>query len=203
MECLASRKGHAVNKLMRQGAASRPQPTVDPYAQRLAAAEDIYNASQNPPATSYAGVQTPLMSANTVPADVKWTGAPIVSHKWRRKGLAYMWSWGGINMGQHQGPPKSGPDSGQVNSTQFQPTLVQLHDWQTNENWYICYPAASVMFGSQHNLGLSFRTPQLQTQVTGGSWNARMNPRNRYTKVQKVPAYNTSPRQYNTTSGGA
>jgi hypothetical protein len=192
-----------MNKLMGQSRAARPSGTADPYAQRLAKAEDIYNASLNPPATSYAGVRTPLMSANVVPADTKWTGAPIVSHKWIRRGLRYMWSWGGIDMGQYQGPPKSGPDSGNVNSTMFQPTLVQLHDWQTNDRWYICYPAATVMFGSEHNLGLSFRTPQLQTQITGGSWPARMTPRNRYTKVQKVPQYNTAPKYYNTKSAGA
>jgi hypothetical protein len=114
-----------------------------------------------------------------------------------------MWSWGGVNMGQFKGRPTSGPDSGQVNSSFFQNTLVQLHDWQTNDGWYICYPAASVMFGSQHNTGLSFRTPQLQTQITGGPWPARMTPRNRYTRVQNVPRYNATPRHYNTKSGGA
>jgi hypothetical protein len=59
------------------------------------------------------------------------------------------------------------------------------------------------MFGSQHNLGLSFRTPQLETQVTGGSWPARMTPRNRYKKVQQVPQYNTAPKSYNTKSAGS
>lgn len=181
---------------------SRPVGTSDFYAQRLAKSEDVYNASMNPPATAYAGVQTPLMGRLKMPADVKWTGAPIVSHRWIRKGLRYMWSWGGIDMGPFQGPPKSGPSSGNVNSTRFQQTLVQLHDWQTNDRWYIVYPAATVMFGSEHNLGLSYRTPQLHTQVTGGSWPARMQPRNRYTRVQRVPQYNTAPPYYNTKSAG-
>ena len=192
-----------MNKLMGQSVSARPVGTNDAYAQRLAKAEDVYNASQNPPATSYAGVQTPLLSRLAVAPDVKWTGAPIVSHKWIRQGLRYMRSWGGLNMGEFERPPISGPESGNVNSSQFQTTLVQLHDWQTNDRWYICYPAASVMFGSQHNLGLSFRTPQLETQVTGGSWPARMTPRNRYKKVQQVPQYNTAPRAYNTKSAGS
>jgi hypothetical protein len=191
-----------MNKLTGRNA-QRPQGTNDVYAQRLAKSEDIYNASLNPPATSYAGVRSGLTSRLAAPADFKWTGAPIVSHKWIRKGLRYMWAWGGSDMLQFKGPPNSGPDSGQVNSTQFQPTLVQLHDWQTNDRWYICYPAASVMFGSLHNLGLSFRTPQLQTQTTGGSWPARMTPRNRYTKVQKVSQYNTTPQAYNTKSASS
>lgn len=191
-----------MNKLMGQNV-RRPVSTSDPYAERAAKAEDVYNASMNPPATSYAGVSSRLSSSLRVPADKAWTGAPFVSHRWIRSGLRYMLSWGGINMGQYTGPPRSGPDSGTVNSTEFQTTLVQLHDWQTNDRWYICYPAASVMFGSQHNLGLSFRTPQLQTQTTGASWPARMGPRNRYTRVQRVPRYNATPKSYDTKSGGA
>lgn len=191
-----------MNRLLGQNV-RRPVSTADPYAQRAAKAEDVYNASLNPPATSYAGVKSGLTTRLRVPADTKWTWAPIVSHKWRRKGLRYMWAWGGIDMGRFKSRPTSGPDSGQVNSTLFQTTLVQLHDWQTNDKWYICYPAASVMFGSQHNTGLSFRTPQLQTQITGGSWPARMTPRNRYTKVQNVPRYNATPGHYKTTSAGS
>lgn len=192
-----------MNKLMGQSSAARPVGKNDVYAQRLAKSEDVYHASMNPPATSYVGVRSGLTSNQQMPADTRWTGAPIVSHRWIRRGLRYMWSWGGSDMGQFKGPPISGPDSGQVNSSQFQQTLVQLHDWQTNDRWYICYPAASVMFGSQHNLGLSFRTPQLATQTTGGSWPARMNARNRYTKVQRVPQYNTTPSAYRTTSAGS
>lgn len=191
-----------MNRLLGQNV-QRPARTSDPYAERIAKAESVYNAEPAVPATAYAGVRSQLTSRLNVPADRQWTGAPIVSHKWIRRGLRYMWSWGGINMGQYKGRPYAGNDSGMVNSSFAQPTLVQLHDWQTNDRWYIAYPAASVMFGSQHNLGLSFRTPQLQTQTTGGPWPARMNPRNRYTRVQKVPRYNATPKQYPTSSGGA
>jgi len=190
-----------MNRLMGQNV-RRPVATSDPYAQRAAKAEDVYNASLNPPATSYAAVRSGLNAHMAMPASKAWTGAPFVSHKWIRNGLRYMWAWGGINMGQYKGLPFSGAQSGMVNSSEFQTTLTQLHDWQTNDRWYICYPAASVMFGSQHNLGLSFRTPQLQTQTTGGSWPARMGPRNRYTRVQRVPRYDATPRSYNTKSGG-
>ena len=191
-----------MNRLLGQNV-RRPVRSSDPYAERIAQAESVYNAEPGVPSTSYAGVRSNLTSGLNVPADKKWTGAPIVSHKWRRNGLRYMWSWGGIDMGKFKGLPIGGPNGGTVNSTFFQRTLVQLHDWQTNDHWYIAYPAATVMFGSQHNLGLSFRTPQISTQVTGGSWPARMNARNRYTKVQRVPRPNATPKQYNTKSGGA
>lgn len=190
-----------MNRLLGQQV-SRPVSTSDPYAARAAKAEDIYNASVNPPSTSYVDVRSSLSTSLRVPADKRWTGAPFVSHRWRRNGLRYMWSWGGINMGPFKGRPVSGPNSGQVNSSFFQTTLTQLHNWQTNDRWYIVYPAATVMFGSEHNMGLSFRTPQIYTQTTGGSWPARMTQRPQYKKVQRVPRYNATPRAYNTRSGG-
>lgn len=172
--------------------------TDQKFAAQANASLDVYNAQMEPPATAYVLASSPLMSNLAAPKSKVWTWAPFVSHRWRRNGHRFAWSWGGIDMYRFTGPPKSGPSSGQVNSTAFQKTLVQLHDWQTNDNWYICYPAATVMFGSEHNLGLSFRTQQLDTQITGGSWPARMTPRNRYTKVQRVPRYNSTPQAYQT-----
>lgn len=83
-------------------------------------------------------------------------------------------------------------------SSAFQQTLVRLWPWMINHDWYIAYPAATVMNGGKRNLGLSERTPQLDTRITGGPGPQRMLTRPQYRKVQDVPRYETAPATYKT-----
>lgn len=154
----------------------------------------ISAATVNPPATSYAGVQSPLLSVQTkqyVIADPR--NAPIVNRKESKKGLDFHYVYGG----QPEAVPRT-PDP--PVSSRFQQTLVRLWPWSINRAWYICYPAATVMNGGKRNQGLSFRSPQITTRTSGGPGAFLMGARPRFTKVQTVPRFPTAPPQYKTTS---
>lgn len=178
----------------------------DPYAERANASLGIYNAEMEPPATNYADVKSVLSSGLKTPAERNSNRtAAFVSRFPRMLGMVFNYSWGAVNQGANTAslPTTNGGLNGMVNNTRFQQILVQLHDWQTNRRWYIDYPMAGAVFmGGNPVRGTypSFRTEQLSTNATGGPGTARMQPRNRYTAVQKVPRYNASPRFYSTTS---
>lgn len=176
------------------------------YAARANSSLDIYNAELVPPATNYADVKSGLTSPLKYVHDTNNKRTAAFVHRIPRMlGLIFNWSWGAVNQGANTASlPKSGGGlDGLVVNSRFQQTLVQLHDWQMNRRWYIAYPMGGAVFmGSQavRYTYPSFRTEQVQTNVSGGPWVSSMTPRNRYTAVQKVPKYTANPRYYNTTS---
>lgn len=155
------------------------------------------------PATSYASTRTPLSAtnpANVEAAQLKLAAAampPIVDRHERRDGQLYEYAYGNIPVAVPQMPQA-------VFSSHFQPSLTTLHPWMINTGWYICYPAATVMNGGKHNLGLSEKTPQVSTRISGGpgTTNQIMNSRPRFSKVQRIPRYPTGPSAYKTKSAG-
>lgn len=177
------------------------------YAARLNASVDIYNAEPTIPATNYADAPSSLRDTMGIPkSKISNRDSAIVSRMPRLLGLVFNWSWGGNDQYQNSAslPQPRGGLTGLVASSAFQRVLVQLHDWQTNRRWYIAYP----MTGGVFNLGNpirgtypTFRTQQINANTSGGVGKGRMQPRPRFTAVQRVPKYNASPRYYNTRSG--
>jgi len=178
------------------------------YAQRANDSLSIWNAEPTPPpSTNYAdvksGLTTPLKAVHAVNSN---RTAAFVSRIPRMLGLVFNLSWGAVNQGANTASlPHTGSNAmdGIVRNTMFQQVLVQLHDWQTNRRWYINYPMAGAVFMGSKPVRYtypSFRTQQVNTNVSGGPGQSSMTPRNRYTAVQRVPKYNVTPRFYSTTS---
>ena len=190
----------------RGGAPSPIVPTSDMYATRANASLDVYNAQMEPPATSYVTSTSPVSGAYRPPVMGPKTNAPFVSRKLRLNGLFFNWAWGGNDMGKHTVslPGVSDGLNGYVRSTNFQTTLVQLHDWQTNSQWYIAWNGTGAgMFQHQKKERYSypsFRVPQIRTNVTGGvgPTSMRMNRTPRFTSVQAIKKYSAQPSYYNT-----
>lgn len=182
-------------------------PSRDSYAQRAADSLSVYNADMEPPATSYVASTSPVSSRLARPVVGPKVNAPFVSRKERLNGLRFNWSWGGINMGEQTaslpGETKGGLN-GFVRRTNFQPVLVQLHDWQTNDQWYIAWNGTGAgMFQHQKAERYqypSFRVSQVNTSVTGGPGptTMRMRPSPRFTSVQAIRKYTAQPSYYNT-----
>jgi hypothetical protein len=193
------------NKEPRNMAPSPIVPSKNSYAQRAADSLSVYNADMEPPATSYATVDSKLSSRLVRPTVGPKTDAAYVVRKPRLNGLKFNWSWGGINMGK-QTESLPGVDGGGLNGfvrrTNFQPVLVQLHDWQTNDNWYIAWNGTGAgMFNHQKAERYqypSFRVSQVHTNTSGGVGTARMTKRPRYTSVQAIKKYTAQPSYYNT-----
>lgn len=183
-------------------------PTSNMYAARANTSLEIYNAEMEPPATSYATSTSPISSRYAPPVEGPKTDAPFVSHKPRMNGLIFNWAWGANDMGQHTTslPGSDHGLNGFVRSTKFQTTLVQLHDWQTNQNWYIAWNGTGAgMFQHQKRERYaypSFRVSQINTSVTGGPGQPtmRMNRAPRFTSVQAIRKYTAQPSYYNTKS---
>lgn len=123
------------------------------------------------------------------------SNSAMVQRAFPRDGIRYSYSYGLL-------PDAIPQQYKEVESSKFQPNRVTLLGWITNSAWYICYPAATVMNGGAHNLGISFRSPQISTRVSGGPGTPGMvqTRRPRYTKTQQVPRYPTNPLQYRTQS---
>jgi hypothetical protein len=181
---------------------------VDTYGERAAAAESVYNADLVPPATSWATSRSALSARYAMPTIGPKVRAFFKDNHWRLDGLKWNWSWGGIDMGR-QITSLPGATGGNglapfVRSTDFQTTLVQLHNWQTNDKWYICWNGTgSGMFQGSKEVRYqypSFRVAQIDTSVTGGPGkpSMRMNRVPRYTSVQTIQKYTTTPKRYNT-----
>lgn len=171
-------------------------PTPVPFTD----AEGRYNPGQtaspvNPPSTSYAETRSALKSVDAVPASYLGAQTGIVRRAFRLNGIDDHYVRGGETMrpGVLQWVPES---------SKAQQVLVRMWPWSINRKWYIAYPAASVMLGGMHNLGLAEKSPQLATRTTGGPGPGRMGVRPRYVKVQNVPAFNTAPKTYGTQKGG-
>lgn len=181
-------------------------PTRDSFAERANKSLDIYNAEMEPPATSYATSVSPVSSRLARPVIGPKVDAPFVTLKERLNGLRFNWSWGGINMGKFLAslPGASSGLNGFVRSSDAQPVLVQLHDWQTNDQWYIAWNGTGAgMFQGQKPERYSypsFRVSQVNTMLTGGPGptTMRMNKRPRYTSVQAIRKYTAQPSYYNT-----
>lgn len=186
---------------------ARPQNNPDLYEERLSSSLSTYNAELVPPATSYATVRTPLSSTLRVPGVGLRVGAFFKDNAFRLNGLKFNWSWGGTNMQQQSaslpGDCQRGLN-GFVRSTNFQPVLVHLDDWSTNTEWYICngMTGSGVFNGGNplRNQYPSFRVAQIDTRTSGGPGpiGVRMQPRPRFTAVQRVVRYTTAPRYYQT-----
>lgn len=193
----------------RNGRRMAPSPIVasrDSFAERANKSLDIYNAEMDPPATSYATSRSPLSSSLARPVLGPKVNAAFVVRKPRMNGLKFNWAWGGNDMGKHTVslPGVDGGLNGNVRSTKFQPVLVQLHDWQTNDNWYIAWNGTgSGMFNGSNPVRYtypSFRVSQISTNVTGGVGpsSMRMNRAPRFTSVQRIKKYTAQPSYYDT-----
>jgi len=152
-----------------------------------------YQGDLVPPVTSYASAApyTPMVSVNYTPPTTAWTQSAVVNRVPRRGGLRYFYSHGAIRMPAWRVPYPGGAD-GRVNSSAFQPDLVQLDTWSQHDRWFEA--------GYPRNLGYSFRVPQLKTQVTGGQGPGRMAQRPLFPRVQRVPRYSTTAPTYATRS---
>lgn len=104
------------------------------------------------------------------------TGAPVVARKSRRGGLLAFVSSGGRQM---RNPVPGMGAYGNVQSSPFQTINAGLADWHINPSWHEA--------GYPRNLGLSQRTPQPRTNVTGGPGGSRMQQAPLFTRVQNVP----------------
>lgn len=188
---------------------SHPQNNPNMYDKRNSDAESVYNAELVPPATSYAtvrsGLSTPVYRTPTIGPKVR---AFFKNNKFRSNGLSFMWAWGANNMGKFLGstPGSDAGLNGMVRSSKFQTALVQLHDWQLNSEWYIAWNGTgSGMFNGSKEVRYqypSFRVSQINTRTSGGPGpiGMRMQPRPRFTAVQRVPKYTAAPRYYDTSS---
>lgn len=189
----------------------KPIANSDIYAQRANTALNTYNAELVPPATSYAGVQTPLTSRYAEPTIAPKLRAFFKDSHWRMNGLLNAWSWGAINMKPYIGSlPGEGAAglTGVVRSSDFQTQTVRLHDWQMNRNWYIAFNGTgSGMFQGSNVIRYqypSFRVAQINTRTSGGPGpvGMQMQPRPRFTAVQRIQKYTARPRYYDTRSAG-
>lgn len=192
-------------KLLKQ----RGRPTVgkeDPYYQSQNAWLDKRYGEDAVPARNFVATKSPLHDKKPKQYSGVKTWAPYVDRRPRRNGLLYAWAWGSVNMGEQTASlPSGGTYSGAVRSTNFQTSLVQLQDWSQNLKWYICYPMAGAVFQGSKDVRYtypSFRTPQPKVRTSGGPGTpgVRMQPRPRFSAVQRVSQYNTKPRYYSTQS---
>ena len=156
---------------------------------RTAGGQVTWEGDLVPPVTSYAASvrQSPLFSGLNVPASANSTRSAVVNRRDLRKGLLYFYAHGGDVMPL---PQVTNPPGGGVRLSAFQQVLVTLHDWVINEGLF--------MAGYPRNLGYSFRTPQLKTQVSGGSGPGMMAQRPLFPGVQTVPRYTAPVRRYST-----
>jgi hypothetical protein len=147
------------------------------------------------PATQYATSVTSLSSLDIVPGvRTIASNASVVDRHLRRDGLVYT---AGRQSRKSLTPQQNKP----VTSSNFEKWLLGPQvNYITNNDWYIAYPAATVMFGGDHNLALSTRVDQLTTRTTGGPGPSAMGAAPRFSRVQQVPRYSTIPPMYPTQS---
>lgn len=137
-----------------------------------------YEGDLTPPVTTYASAapKTPMSSRMFVPGTTALTGAPVVFRGQRRGGHRFFYSHGAVPMP----PALPGPSGvGQVRVSLFQRFNMLLADWMINAAWREA--------GVPQNLGWSSKTPQLETNVTGGPGSSRQTTRPLFPKVQQVP----------------
>ena len=173
-----------------------PSPAGE-TAQEASAYYDQFYGSMPIPATAFVMSSTPLRSTDVQPSvRTVASNASVVQRANRRHGM--------ISVGGYQSRKEPTPQIyDNVDSSKFQQYLLGPQvDYSQNNNWYIAYPAATVMLGGQHNMAWSERVPQLPTRTTGGPGPGAMLPAPRFKAVQTVPRYSTMPPMYNTASTG-
>jgi hypothetical protein len=162
-------------------------------AQQASAYLEPFYGEMPMPATAYATSVSRLQSLDTQPAvRTRASNASVVDRKDRTNGMAFT---GGRQSRKDPTPQSLAP----VYSSEFQSWLIGPQvNFVQNDDWYIAYPAASVMLGGLHNMAWSEKVPQLPTRTTGGPGPAAMRPAPRFRSVQTVPRYSTMPTMYNT-----
>lgn len=183
----------------------------DPFSARISQAAqgkweqspNVYNNGAMPEFAPQM-VTTPqlLTSHLKVPSASVRTRAPVVSRIPRMNGLEYMYSYGAVNMGGSPKIPHT-VDSGVVNSTQFQPLLQALHFYAKNLKWYTVYPNGAAVFQGSNPVRYqyySMKVPQINTRTSGGPGpiGVRMQPKPRWSSVQKVQRAVAAVRYYAT-----
>lgn len=185
-----------------------PGRNPDLYAERLNSSLDVYNAEPAIPATAYATTRSGLKDRQSNPTIAPKVRAFFKDGHWRLGGIINYWSWGAVDQGANTASlPYGGGMDGGVNSSRFQTALVQLHDWS---NYLKIRQAGWPATGSGMFMGSnpvrytypSFRVPQIDVRTSGGPGpiGTRMQPRSRFTAVQKIPKYTAPVRYYNTRS---
>lgn len=174
----------------------RPNVTADSPEGAAQVYEGFYG-NMPVPATAYAASVSRLQSLDVQPSiRTVASNASVVDRHDRRNGLDYT---GGRESRPGRPPQWNNP----VYSSVFQRHLIgPIVNYVINRDWYIAYPAATVMLGGQHNMAWSEKTPQLPTRTSGGPGPAAMGPSPRFKSVQTVPRYSTMPTMYNTSSTG-
>lgn len=143
-----------------------------------------------PPVQSYASTGSTLANASTQPSasSTAWTRAPVVDRHNRMDGMVFAYGYGKEEAALPQTYP--GGNDGLVRNSAYQTLKNHLYNFVTNRALY--------QAGYPRNLGLTFRVPQIRTQVTGGPHPSRMAQAPQWTKVQTVPRYSTVPQSYAT-----
>lgn len=174
--------------------ANRPAAAPSPDGPQASDMADFYG-SMPVPATQFATTVTALSSLEVVPSvRTVMSNASVVTRRDRRNGLVYT---AGRQSEKNTSPQITRP----VRSSKFQQWLLGPQvNYIINNDWYIAYPAATVMFGGDHNLALSTKVDQLPTRTSGGPGPATMRPAPFFTRVQAVPRYSTMPSFYPTQS---
>jgi hypothetical protein len=146
------------------------------------------------PATQFATSVAALRSTEIQPSvRSSFSNASLVDRHNRRNGIL---STAGRKLHKNPTPEYNKP----VFSSEFQKSLIGPQvNYTINACWYAAgFPAATISFGTDRNLALSERVPQLPTRTTGGPGPAAMTPAPRFKSVQTVPRYSTMPSFYNT-----
>jgi hypothetical protein len=177
---------------------SRVNPIPEPDGETAQQSSEVYQGRYGElpiPATQYVLSDTPLRSTDVVPSTPNSaSNASVVQRALRTIGMRFL---GGVQHYDMAIPQQYLSPY----SSKFQQILVGYHpNVAFNDKWYIAYPAASVMNGGLHNLGLSERVPQVVTRSSGGPGPATMLPAPKFTRVQNIPRYSTMPQQYPTKS---
>ena len=172
----------------------RPNVTIPGTTPEEAAA--VYNGfyGEMPiPATAYAQSTARLASVDAQPSvRTVASNASVVDRRNRRNGLDYT---AGRKLRTAPPPQYNNPVFGSI----FQRHLYGPQvNYVINEDWYIAYPAATVMLGGKRNMAWSTKVDQLPTRTSGGPGPAAMLPAPRFKSVQTVPRYSTMPTMYNT-----
>ena len=170
----------------------RPNVTAENPEESVGVYEGFYGELPMP-ATAYANTTSRLQSLDVTPSvRTVASNASVVD---RHNDLSGMVFTGGRQSRTARRPQWQQP----VYSSAFQRHLIgpQVNFIQNND-WYIAYPAATVMLGGQHNMAWSEKTPQLPTRTSGGPGPAAMMAAPRFKSVQTVPRYSTMPTMYNT-----
>lgn len=190
----------------RNAPAAQPQPGSSTFAripepgsanaQEQSSVYEGFYGDMPIPATHFATSTATLKSVEVVPSvRTAMSNASVVRRADRRNGQIEI---GGYQSREAPTPQYNKP----VYSSEFQEWLIGPQD---NYSLYAClyragYPAATISYGTNRNLGLSTRVDQVVTRSTGGPGPAAMGPSPWFKSVQTVPRYSTMPNMYPTQS---